>query len=160
MPKHPKMALIEGLDFQLVGVDYDEIEENMLRDTFVNKQELRQANKALWDFLDYSFDQGAREPIDMGVEMDFQAAKDYCKQHDIVDIPPLYKAMFDAGAGFLTRSKMPYYMAEKWVKYFPEPIKIPYNNPNELTAFKQFLSTQQPKYKYASQTLAFFCGEA
>ena len=154
------MTLIEGLDYELVDVDYDELEEKLLSDTFVTKPEVRQSNKALWDFLDYSFDQGARFPINIGVENDFQAAEEYCKQYNVTEIPPLYKAMFDAGAGFLTQSKMPYYMADKWMKYFPEPIPVPYKDPRDptLVAFKEFLLTkQEPAYKYALQSLSIFC---
>ena len=122
---------MEGLDYELADVDYDEIEAKLLRDTFDTN--IREENMGLWDYLDYSFDMAARDPIDLSVEADYRVAEDYCKEMGIGCVPPLYQAMFDAGVGFMSMAKMPYYMDGLWKARFPEPIIGPYRYPDDKT---------------------------
>lgn len=121
------MALIEGLDYCLEGVDYEDKEDKILYDTF--KTDVRYFNDkkytALWDFLDYHFDKAARNPILLDVESVFIVAEDFCIYYNIpqTHIPELYKYMFQARPGFMTQAKIPYYMADKWNNLFPVEIK-------------------------------------
>ena len=158
------MALVEGLDYQLANVDYDERENNLLRDTYDTNVRFSNDSKylPLWIFLDHSFDQAARDPILLDVEFHFIAVEDFCVFLSIPEnnIPALYTSMFEAKAGFLTQAKMPYLMSDNWIKRFPEKIKPPEyvnNIPIILQDFKDFLSspnTPEQKNRMYGATLA------
>lgn len=142
------MNLIDGIDFQTPHVDYDDYEEQLLKDTYDTNIRLKENGRylPLWEFLDYSFDSGARHPILLNVEFHFNAVQDFCKhiEFENKDIPSLYKRMFDISHGFLTQAKMPYLMKDKWFIRFPDAIKPKIYNtdiPNILIEFQSYLQT-------------------
>ena len=114
-------TLIEGLDYELQDVDYEKTNKDLIKETFSHSERYGM-NKGLWDYLDICFDDAARHPLSLGVEIVFKAAEMFCEEQGIDDIPPLYQSMFDAGQGFLCQAKMPMYMAQEWTAKFSEPL--------------------------------------
>jgi hypothetical protein len=131
------MALIEGVDYELTNVDYDEHYRIILHETY--DTDSRSEYEPLWYFLDVVFDRGAREPIDLTVELVFQEAQDFCDAKGITNIPTLYKEMFDCRSGFLAQAKMPMVMSTIWFDRFHSPIPVKVFHDSVLDEFVLFL---------------------
>lgn len=147
--------LVEGLDYQVDGKDYDEEELQLLRDTY--DTDVRNTEfEPLWHFLDVVFDEGARFPIFLNVEDIFCAVEDFCGHCKISDdrIPALYKRMFAVKHGFMTQAKMPWYMKDTWCARFKEPLKHrTYEDetfPRVLAEFVAYLDATKDVMKHQS----------
>lgn len=117
------MSIIEGIDIYLQGVDYDARHEKLLKDTFDNN-ECRQQLEPLWHIIDVFIDRQARarRQLFCDAEEVYMAIEDFCNHKHIIDIPVLYKYLFDARKGFLTQAKFPCCIKKQWLNRFPENI--------------------------------------
>ena len=138
-------TLVEGVDYQLEDVDYDKEYEDLINRTYAHSQRFGKY-KCFWDYLDVCFDAAARNPINLGVEMEYKAAECFCLTEGIHDIPPLYKEMFDVGRGFLCQAKLPMYMADHWCVQHPYPLTIYDVNSEIMQRFINFLERNQDKH--------------
>ena len=140
------MALVEGLDFQLVNVDYDQRNADLLRDTF-DTDACKGKHEALWGFLGTVIDEGARDDgLRLDVEMCFRTAEEFLQAHVPSTIPPLYAMMFDASTGFLCQAKAVRGLAGLWKARFPIPAaagrRLPADDP-VLMAYRAFLEAKK-----------------
>jgi hypothetical protein len=135
------MALIEGVDYELCSVDYDEHDREILRATF--ETDSRSLHEPLWHFLDVVFDRGVRDPINMTVEFVFREAEDFCNSHGIAPVPALYQTVFECRGGFLAQAKVPMLISDIWLDRFPMPIPTRRFEDSILDDFASFLEQKK-----------------
>jgi len=140
------MSIIEGVDYNLVGVDYKSHYTQLISDTFDDPTQ-RQELEPLWHIIDVFIDEQARcnKAIYCDSEQVYSTVEDFLISKGLVDnIPPLYKRLFAARAGFLSQAKFPIFIREQWLVYFEVPIKPCDLSLCELTIeFRNFVEKQK-----------------
>lgn len=111
----------------------------LLEETFETR--IRNKYCALWDYMDYIIDEGAKSiGMDCSGEWYYPAIEDFCKYYNILEIPPLYKYIFSGREGFLNQSKSVAYMKTEWNERFPEKHhESPNNNTEIILEYKKYL---------------------
>lgn len=152
------MSIIEGVDIYLAGVDYKTRHEKLLKDTFDNP-ECRQELEPLWHMIDVFIDRQARATKELycDAEYVYMAIEDFCIKKGILNIPALYKYLFNVRKGFLTQAKFPNCIRKEWVNKFHNPITPRTLTDSELIQdFKTFLEKDKDKYYSVLTDLELF----
>jgi hypothetical protein len=141
------MDLVEGVDFQLAGVDYEEMLAKTLSETF--DTDARDRNAKFWDYVDAMFIDEETRDADSICPMDpyWTAIEDYCKEclglMNREDLPALYRSILDAGAGFCTQAKYIQQLQEHWVVRFPEPLRLSSEPDALVVQFREFVQRKK-----------------
>lgn len=113
----------------------------------------------LWIYIDKIIDDGAKcIGILCGTECVYESIEDFCKENNIMEIPELYKYIFNARHGFLTQAKMSNYIRNEWNARFPERLpQIPID-PNDviLRKYKDFLENKKEIYALESLNIYLY----
>lgn len=136
------MSLIEGIDYNLEGSDYDTRCTQSLRNTF-DDPTYRLQFEPLWHIIDVFIDKQARcrDTLYGDAELVYTTVEDFVISKGLVEnIPPLYKMLFAARPGFLSQAKFPMYIRQEWLAYFPVPVQPRNLSQCELTTeFRDFV---------------------
>lgn len=141
------MNIISGIDIFIKDVDYDTIHKKILDDTF--DTDVRTELEPLWYLIDVFIDRQARDNERLHGDSDnvYCAIEDYCIHQNVLNIPPLYRTLFDARRGFLTQVKFPCIIEKTWISKFPQPLKVRLLNEDEIMKeFRMFLLRSEKKY--------------
>lgn len=141
-------TIIEGIDYNLCGVDYKTRYKTLVDDTFDTN--VRQEFESLWHFIDFHIDRQAKDNGNLYVDAEdaYRAVEDFCIHKNINIIPPLYRTLFDAKRGFLTQVRFPVIIKHEWIEKFPQPIQARVLVDDKLVQeFRSFLLENEKKYR-------------